>query len=227
MAKWKRKGLMSLCTYVIACQKIKAIDFEALNADMCNSELLNNGNYVDSAVSEYENVLSLLLNKHAPVKQRTIIIRPRAPWYNADITDAKQIQRKLEWKWRLSKLLSYRIAFSNQCKAVNKLNYECKQTYYTSLIQNNATNSKLLFETVNKLLQKNSDQLYSKAVDDKRLANSFADFFATKIKNINLVLKLLSICKTKSCPLDPLLHWYLRNVPTHFCRFIRDLSISL
>ena len=42
---------------------------------------------------------------------------------------------------------------------------------------------------MNKLLQENSDQLYPKAADDKRLANSFADFFATKIENIQLEIQ--------------------------------------
>ena len=173
----------------ITCRKIKDIDFEALNNDICNSDLLKNTNDISLAVSEFEEVLSSLLNKYAPIKQRTIIIRPKAPWYCADIIDAKQIRRKLERKWRSTKLVSDRIAFSNQCRVVNEMIYKSKQAYYTSLIKNNATNSKLLFRTVNKLLQKNSEQLYPKAADDKNLANSFADFFVTKIENIQLEIR--------------------------------------
>ena len=41
---------------------------------------------------------------------------------------------------------------------------------YTSLIQDNAANSKsLLLRTVNKLFQKNSDQLYRKAAENIQL----------------------------------------------------------
>ena len=50
-----------------------------------------------------------------------------------------------------------RIAFVNQCKAVNSLISESKQVYYNDLIEENSTNSKLLFKIVNKLLQKNSE----------------------------------------------------------------------
>ena len=139
---------------------------------------------LSSLVKNYEHVLSTLLDKHAPMRRRTIIVRPQAPWYNVNITEAKRLRRQLERKWRSSKSLSDRIAFVNQCKAVNSLIYESKQVYYNDLIEENSTNSKLLFKIVNKLLQKNSDRQYPKKHNADSLANSFADYFATKIEKI-------------------------------------------
>lgn len=92
---------------------------------------------LSSLVKNYEHVLSILLDKYAPMR-RSIIVRPQAPWYNANITEAKRLRRQLERKWRSSKSPSDRIAFVNQCTAVNSLIYESKQVYYNDLIEENS-----------------------------------------------------------------------------------------
>ena len=58
------------------------------------------------------------------------------------------------------------------------------ETTPSTIIKDNAKDSKLLFRTVDKLLQKNNDKYYPAAKNDEKLANSFADFFSTKIDNI-------------------------------------------
>ena len=62
--------------------------------------------------------------------------------------------------------------------------YKAKENYYSTIIKDNAKDSKLLFRTVDKLLQKNNDKYYPPAKNDEELAHSFADFFSTKIDNI-------------------------------------------
>ena len=39
----------------------------------------------DTLADEYDNVLSELLEKHAPLKSKTITIHPPAPWYNNEM----------------------------------------------------------------------------------------------------------------------------------------------
>ena len=56
------------------------------------------------AVNNYDEVLRSLLDKYAPVKERLITVRPFAPWYTAEVTAEKQKQRRLECKWRASRL---------------------------------------------------------------------------------------------------------------------------
>lgn len=118
---------------------------------------MNDTNDILSTCNQYEEVLHCLLEKHAPIKQRTITIRPEEAWYNSSIKEEKRLRRQLARKWHWSKILSDRTAYVNQCKAVNKLIYESKQAYYHNLITENSTNSKLLFKTANRLLQKNID----------------------------------------------------------------------
>jgi hypothetical protein len=40
-------------------------------------------------IDQYEKTLEETLQKHAPLKRRTITLRPSAPWYNEEISKAK------------------------------------------------------------------------------------------------------------------------------------------
>ena len=71
------------------------------------------------------------------------------------------------------------------CRFVTNLIDNRKSLYYTSIIQENASDQKVLFETVNKLLQKKTVRHYPSAQDNDILAIRFADFFHEKISNIH------------------------------------------
>ena len=132
----------------------------------------------------YDETLRDAMDKIAPMKSRTIVLRYDAPWYNEDITKQKRIRRRLERKWRSSKLESDKENYLRQCSVVNSMLYKAKENYHSTIIKDNAKDSKLLFRTVDKLLQKNNDKYYPPAKNDEELANSFVDFFLTKIDNI-------------------------------------------
>ena len=73
------------------------------------------------AVNNYDEVLRSLLDKHAPVKERVVTVRPSAPWYTAEVTIEKRKRRQLERKWRASELPSDRVQYVHQCSVVNNL----------------------------------------------------------------------------------------------------------
>jgi hypothetical protein len=51
---------------------------------------------VEESVNIYNSILSKLVDTHAPLQHRTVIIRPQNPWFNEDIKEMKQLRRKLE-----------------------------------------------------------------------------------------------------------------------------------
>ena len=56
-------------------------------------------------VDTYDNVLRDTMDVLAPVKSRTIVFRPNAPWYNEDIGNENNEKRKrcrLKGRWRSS-----------------------------------------------------------------------------------------------------------------------------
>jgi len=139
---------------------------------------------LSTLTSKYDEVLREAMDKLAPIKSRTIVLRSNVLWYNEDIAEQKRTRRRLERKWRSSQLESDKAIYLRKCSFVNNMLYKAKENYYSTIIKDNAKDSKQLFRTVDKLLQKKNDKFYPPAKNDKELANSFADFFSKKIDNI-------------------------------------------
>ena len=99
---------------------------------------------------------------HAPSRQRSITVRPKAPWYTSEIACQKRLRRKLEHLWRRTKSQTHRKEYQKQCCVVNDLLYASKQAYYCGKIKDNLHNPKFLFPTINKLLQMNTDRFAEK-----------------------------------------------------------------
>ena len=105
--------------------------------------------------------------------------------YNEEIATQKRKRRRLERKWRLSTGLEIDgVNYMEQCNVVNDMLYKAKEQHYSPVIQENAHDSKLLFRTVDKLLQRSIDKRYPSANSDQELVNAFADFFSAKIVRI-------------------------------------------
>ena len=64
-----------------------------------------------------------------------------------------------------------------------------KSTYYTSIIKyEHFSHQRVLFRTVNKLMQKSHETRYPPSLTNVLLADSFADFFTAKVEKINTAL---------------------------------------
>ena len=60
-----------------------------------------------------------------------------------------------------------------------------QSTYYTDIINEHSSDKRILFKTIGKLLQKSTNKRYPPSSDDTALANSFANFFASKVDKIH------------------------------------------
>ena len=78
-----------------------------------------------------------------------------------------------------------RVNYVFQCSLVNNLIVSLNTSYYTSVIQEHSKDQKVLFKTVNKLLQKKKSQCYPPAPNPAIIADKFADFFSEKILKIH------------------------------------------
>ena len=91
-------------------------------------------------MNNYDEVLRSLLEKHAPVKERVVTVRPSAPWYTVEVTAEKRKQRQLKRKWRASRLPADRVRYVHQCNVVINLIKSLKSEYYSSIIKENSGN---------------------------------------------------------------------------------------
>ena len=170
---------------VVSSRKLNGIDVTSFRRDIEGSVLLQHQEDLHAAVNNYDEVLRSLLDKHAPVKERVVTVRPSAPWYTAEVTTEKRKRRQLERKWRASELPSDRVQYVHQCSLVNNLIKSLKSQYYSSTIKENSGNQKLLFKTVQKLLQKPTVNNYPPSESNHMLADKFATFFTTKIATLH------------------------------------------
>ena len=112
----------SFSTRTLSFRKFKSVDVDSLNDDLAKSDLCKNPpDDIEELVISYNKTLKAVLDKHAPVKTRIIVVRPRVPWYTDEIRHAKRERRKAEGRWRLSKLDSDLVAFKIKRNAVNNL----------------------------------------------------------------------------------------------------------
>ena len=155
----------------IQYRKLKSIDMVNSKEHTAHPDLIN----------KYEETLKVLLDTHAPMKLRIITLRPSASWYNESINEAKRKRRRLEHRWRKSRLCIDRQLYAEQCKAVNDMLKQAKVSYYSSIISENKSNQSILFNTVDKLLHRKPEKRYPTALSTLELSNTFADFFQKKI----------------------------------------------
>ena len=101
----------------VVSRRLRNFDFEAFNKMIISSGLLADVSdlSLELLVDRYDNVLRNTMDILAPVKSRTIVLRPNAPWYNEDIGNEKRKRSWLERRWCSSRLESDRLSYIEQC----------------------------------------------------------------------------------------------------------------
>ena len=77
----------------ISFRKLKTLDLTAFKDDIARSDLFNDVD-PEKLVDLYNNTLCLLLDRHAPITSKNVLVRPNVPWINSDIIKAKRQRRK-------------------------------------------------------------------------------------------------------------------------------------
>ena len=84
-------------------RKLKNIDIAEFSADIASSMLCASVDCdnIDALSDCFNMTLTNILDKHAPLKTRIMINRPRTPWFNDGIKQLKRKRRRLEKKaWK-------------------------------------------------------------------------------------------------------------------------------
>ena len=181
-------------------RKLRSVNMDSFDDNLKQSDLLTTSTFdLTGLIEKYENTLTETLQRHAPLKLRMITLRPSAPWYHEGISDAKRKRRKLEHRWRSSRLCVDRQMYVDQCQVVIKMIRNAKASCYSSINSENASDPKILFNAVDNLLHRKVDRCYPTAPSTIELANSFANFFDKKIASIRTELSNEATSSTQSC----------------------------
>ena len=110
---------------LITFRKLRSIDFNKFGSQVLNSNLpslfAEPLPCLDTLITQYNDVLSSILDIHALLGTKTVTLRPAAAWYSEEISSLKKHRRRLERRWRRTKLPADRQLFIDQCRTVNNL----------------------------------------------------------------------------------------------------------
>ena len=188
---------LNICQQHTGMTNIKYRNFRTVNAatfrqdiPVFRSEDLESLS-IEQLVNMY-NTLTCLVDKHAPVKERSVRLRQDTAWYNEDLRNEKRVKQQKERAWRKSKLEVHRQIYVDQCKRVNNLLTKTKAAYYSHMVSDAGNNQQRLFRIVNRLLHRKGQRVLPVHTSSAETAKVFSEYFSGKIDNI---CRELSACR--------------------------------
>ena len=166
-------------------RKIKDIDLSTFKKDIIESDLVQNpAEDLEELVKQYNQTLSNILNKHAPLKTCKIRKRESQPWYNKNVQSSKQKMRIAERKWRKSKHVDEYMLFSAERKTYMQVLKKTKIEHFNSMIIENENDQKQLFKVAKSLCKSYKESPLPEHDSKEELAEKFGQHFIEKIDKI-------------------------------------------
>ncbi|XP_053405136.1 uncharacterized protein LOC128558892 [Mercenaria mercenaria] len=195
----------------VTFRKMGSIDVKAFKNDLNSFTFLGQDDAVtdlDEIVNSFNSNLTLLVDKHAPVKTKTIVLRPTCPWFNEELHDAKHIKRKLERNWRRTKLTIDHQIYREQCGVVNETvlpsgstSKELAQAFSDFFINK----IDKIRDGINVKIRCQQVPWNEEQTDQIKYFEDFSPASKEEVKRI--IIKSAS----KSCELDPIPTWLLKE----------------
>ena len=170
----------------VAARRFKSINLVSFKEDIKNSVLSHlSSEDPDELAKLYNQQLTEILDKHAPVKTKTVTIRPLAPWYTDDIQSLRKEVRHAERRWRRTHENQHREEFRDQKNNLTKQIKIAKKAHYQNKISSAGQVQKALFQCVDELVRKTKSTTLPSNLPKDEQPNSFKNFFHEKIENCN------------------------------------------
>lgn len=226
---------------------------DIMNSVLNSAANNNGNTNIDDLIARYDTVLRSLIDQHAPQTSKVVPFRENCDWFNDEIRRAKQQRRKIERQWRKSGAPEDRIAFMASRSRVISLSDHAKATYYEQLTREYQHDPKRMFSVVSDLLGTTKTLVLPPNVAPDRLVDMFATFFIEKVQKIRAsistslqvsepvslpivnqlacfepvtpdeVHRAIMRSPSKSCPLDPVPTWLLKQCCQPLLATITDI----
>ena len=227
-------------------RQFKSMDIDSFRSDLSKLPIVTGTpDTLDTLLYQYDTQITALLEKHAPLKSKTVTVRPYTPWFNEDVYSLKKQRRKAEHHWRKSGLEVHRQIYCNLRDKFNACVKEAKVAFFNEKVTACGSDQKALFRVVNQLLGKNNEVKLPSYDTVEEVLEKFGNFFTSKITKIREdldsqplptkpiiplgafstasltsfkpvssedIIKLVKKAPTKSCSLDPIPTWLLKEV---------------
>ena len=178
----------------VSYRNLSAINLDALRADLSNSDLCKNTDLSDihELVKSDNETLESVINRHAPLRTKTIVARPHVPWFNNEVKSVKRERRRAERKWRRTRQLCDFQIYKSKKKLYDICNEPISKKYYTDFVLEHGSDQRKLFNAAKSFFHQRNDLNFPAYDDQIMLANDIGEFFVQKFENIRNELDLLA-----------------------------------
>ncbi len=128
------------------------------------------------------------MDVYAPLKTIMVTERNPTPWSSKDIKPEKQLRRRLERKWRRTRLKIDEDIFKKQKNKVTTMLCKMDQDDLSQKINDNKGNHKGLFKVINARTHRKIETAFPESETPQESADGLSDHFADKIDNIRIKL---------------------------------------
>ena len=165
----------------ISFRSIKKINMEAFRLDLIDLPLITNpAAEVDGLIDQYNVGLASLLDKHAPLRQREITVRPENFWTTGEIEATRRTARMVERRWRSRRLEIDKQLLRYWRDRLVLLCDEAKVMQLSALISECGSDQKALFRAVGDRLLVKAERKLPEHDSLQELADDFITFFSKK-----------------------------------------------
>ena len=153
----------------------------------------------DSLLSTFQSTCSAILDSVAPFRQKTTKTKPD-PWLNNHTHLLRQQCRQAERRWKKDKLLVSLGWLRDSLAAYQRALKEAKSKYLSSIIASSSHHPRLLFSTIDSVVNPRSTVLSDVST---ATCEEFVSFFSDKVTSVrqnicNLNLSLVDVCASSA-----------------------------
>ena len=226
----------------VTTRKLRSVDITRVKSDISEKVVAASDEQSTAALTDRHNqLLSAILENHAPARKKTVTIRRKQPWFSDELYTAKCNKRIAERTWRRTGLTVHKEIYHNSRTCYNNMLDAAKTSYYHDKIVQSGSDMKALGGIMNDILHHNKEVKLPTHSSAEELANNFATFFKEKIDKIRQGLphidgslvfpipqctsswtrfdqvtdeeihKIIVKSPTKGCSLDPMPTWLVKG----------------
>ena len=165
----------------LSFRRLRAVDMDKFSSDLEDSALIRSplNDDLSLAIDQFNSTLQAIIDNHAPIIRRSVTLHPYPPWFTDDTKVAKRKRRNLERGWRTHNTEANHLLYTEHCRDMNDLIRCAKENHFSSLIESNQGDQKMLFQAVNNLLYRKPIVRYP---SDMAIAEKLKSFFIDKIR---------------------------------------------
>ena len=232
-------------------RNLSAVDSEVINEFLLTNPFPSTDGMDTHQVAEsYNSHLRSAIETLAPAKTKVCVDKPRAPWFSDNLRLARTDIRRSERRWKTSQLEVHKQIYHAKRTQYNKLLDDARVSYHRNRIADASDQSKLFF-IVDDIIgdKKASASVRPDCENLKCLANSFSEFFVSKVDRLrerfdrgiefdapivnlghsfeafqpvteSFLSRVMMSMKSKSCSMDPIPTQLLKSCSNDVLPFI-------